>query len=60
MANKTTINGDTPRFCVINPDGSYAGIFCISYEEALEMQSARDGRIIYELKEIGVDKTPKL
>jgi hypothetical protein len=53
MANKTTINGDTPRFCVINPDGSYAGIFCISYEEALEMQSARDGRIIYELREIG-------
>ena len=42
MANKTTINGDTPRFCVINPDGSYAGIFCISYEEALMIQRWND------------------
>lgn len=52
MANTTTFNGELPRYCVINPDGTYAGIFCLSLEEAREM-AYMPGRVIYELTEIG-------
>ena len=48
----TTFSGETPRYCVINPDGTYAGVFCITYEEALDMASCREGRVIYKLTEV--------
>lgn len=55
MENNTTTfrNGEIPRYAVLNADGSYAGIFCISYEEALDM-AANGGqeRFIYELVEV--------
>lgn len=48
----TTFNGETPRYCVINPDGTYAGVFCVSYEEALELVNCQEGRVIYKLTEV--------
>lgn len=50
--NKTTFNGETPRYAVIKADGHYAGIFCLSYEEALDLASGHEGAVIYELKEV--------
>lgn len=32
---------------VINPDGTYAGAPCVTWEEALELSSQREGRRIY-------------
>ena len=40
-------------YCVINPDGTYAGVPCLSYEEARELMYAREGRKMYLLMEIG-------
>ena len=45
-------NGDIPCYAVINPNGSFAGSFCISYEEARELANQKDGRIIYKLTEL--------
>lgn len=54
MENTTTFfDNELPRFCVINPDGTYAGIFCISQEEAREMAIQVPGRVVYSLTEIG-------
>jgi hypothetical protein len=53
MDNKTTFNGELPRYCVINPDGTYAGVFCLSPEEASEMAIQIPGRVVYRLTEIG-------
>lgn len=39
-------------YCVINPDGTYAGIPCLTYEEARELMNAREGRRIFELLEV--------
>lgn len=49
-------NGDTPYYAVINPDGSFAGSFCASYEEARELANQKDGRIIYKLTELNKQK----
>lgn len=50
--NTTKFDNELPRYCIINPDGTYAGVFCITYEEALMMAAEREGRVIYELKEV--------
>ena len=47
----TEIRGETPRYCVINPDGTYAGVFCVSLDEARELASGREGRVIFSLSE---------
>lgn len=47
----TKFNGETPRYCVINPDGTYAGVFCVTLEEARELASMREGRVIFALSE---------
>lgn len=53
LLNETyKFNQDVPRYAVINPDGSFAGVFCTSYEEARELAIQRDGRIIYKLVEL--------
>ncbi len=36
-------------YCVINTDGTYAGIPCLTWEEARELASAAAGRRIYQL-----------
>lgn len=46
----------TPRYAVINPDGSFAGVFCSSYEEARELAIQKEGRIIYKLTELNKQK----
>lgn len=46
----------TPRYAVINPDGSFAGSFCSSYEEARELAIQKEGRIIYKLTELNKQK----
>lgn len=37
-------------FCVVNPDGTYAGEPCVAYEEALELSYQRTGRMIFKLE----------
>ncbi len=37
------------RFVVLNPDGSYAGRLCYSYDEAVELASQKSGRVIGEV-----------
>lgn len=37
------------RFCVINANGTYAGIPCVTYEEARELAAQREGRRIFEI-----------
>lgn len=50
--NETVFFGiDIPRYCVIKADGTYAGMFCISLEEAIDLASVYEGSVIYELKE---------
>ena len=34
---------------VINPDGTYAGIPCLTWEEARELASQKEGRRIFNL-----------
>ncbi len=34
---------------VLNPDGTYAGVPCESFEECRELVAAREGRIAYEV-----------
>jgi hypothetical protein len=46
-----TINNETLRYAVINPDGTYAGVPCTSYEEARELVAGKDGRVMVELGE---------
>lgn len=47
------INNEMPRYAVINEDGTYAGIFCTSLEEARELASnGSQPRYIFELKEV--------
>lgn len=36
-------------YVVLNPDGTYAGVPCESYEEARELAAQVEGRGIYEL-----------
>lgn len=48
-----TIIGDEPRYAVINEDGTYAGVFCTSLEEARELAAnGSQKRYIFELKEV--------
>ena len=39
-------------FAVVNPDGTYAGVPCETYEEARELKNAKEGRMIFELKPV--------
>lgn len=34
------------KYVVINPDGTYAGVLCDSYEEARELATQKKGRVI--------------
>lgn len=51
MLNNIEFNGEVARYAVLNPDGTYAGGFCTSWEEARELAGAKDGRVIFELIE---------
>ena len=37
------------KFVVINPDGTYAGVLCDSFDEARELASQKKGRVIGEV-----------
>lgn len=37
------------RFCVINANGTYAGMPCVTYEEARELAAQCEGRRIFEI-----------
>ena len=37
------------RFCVINANGTYAGVPCVTYEEARELAAQQEGRRIFEI-----------
>lgn len=45
---------ETLRYAVVNPDGTYAGVPCITFEEALQMAAQREGRRIFALEEVAV------
>ncbi len=47
--HETAINGETPKYAVINPDGTYAGVFCTSEDEARELAAQKEGRVIFKL-----------
>ena len=36
---------------VLNPDGTYAGVPCESFEEARELYLAKEGRTIYKAEQ---------
>lgn len=36
-------------YAVVNPDGTFAGVPCESWEEARELANAREGRKIFEM-----------
>jgi hypothetical protein len=38
------------QYAVINPDGTFAGVPCESYEEARELAAAKEGRVIFHLR----------
>lgn len=40
---------ETYRFCVINANGTYAGMPCVTYEEARELAAQQEGRKIFEI-----------
>ena len=40
---------ETYHFCVINVNGTYAGIPCVTYEEARELAAQQEGRKIFEI-----------
>lgn len=40
---------DGELWAVINPDGTFAGVPCHSWEEARELANAREGRVIWGL-----------
>lgn len=46
------VNNEVLRYAVINPDGTYAGVPCITEEEARDLAAQREGRIIVKLAEI--------
>lgn len=37
------------KYVVINPDGTYAGVLCDSYEEARDLAAQKKGRVIGEV-----------
>ena len=40
------------KYVVINPDGTYAGVLCQSWEEARELAGQKEGRVIGEVQPI--------
>lgn len=36
-------------YCVIKDDGTFAGVPCLSYEEARELSNQHEGSMIYEM-----------
>ena len=46
------VNGENLKYVVLNPDGTYAGAACTSYEEARELAAQKEGRVIVELGEL--------
>ena len=36
-------------YCVIKDDGAFAGVPCLSYEEARELSNQHEGSMIYEM-----------
>lgn len=47
---------EEPAYAVIKPDGTYAGVFCTSYEEARELAAQEEGRRIFKLTPEGVEE----
>ena len=37
-------------WCVVKDDGRYAGVPCLSYEEARELANQHEGSVIMEMK----------
>ena len=37
------------KYVVINPDGTYAGVLCDTYDEAIDLASQKKGRVIGEV-----------
>lgn len=46
---------ETLRYAVVNPDGTYAGVPCITFEEALQLAIQKEGRRIFALEEVAQD-----
>ena len=55
VKESVNINNETLRFAVINPDGTFAGVPCVSEEEARELAAQKEGRIIVELGAVRED-----
>lgn len=47
---------ETLRYAVINPDGTYAGVPCIAFEEALQLALQREGRRIFAMSEVATNE----
>ena len=43
------INNELLSYAVLNPDGTYAGVPCVTEDEARELAAQKDGRVIVEL-----------
>lgn len=46
------VNNEILVYAVINPDGTFAGVPCVSEEEARELAAQKEGRIIVKLDEV--------
>ena len=42
---------------VINPDGTYAGVSCLTWEEAKELVAQKEGRRVFNIDPIMEDVT---
>ena len=49
MEESVRVGYENFSFAVINPDGTFAGVPCKSYEEARELASQEEGRVIVDL-----------
>jgi hypothetical protein len=52
LAESVTINNENLKYAVINPDGTYAGVPCVTEEEARELAAQKEGRVIVKLQAI--------
>ena len=45
-------NDNNEIYCVVNPDGTYTGRPCITYDEARELLVQKEGRRAYTMKRL--------
>ena len=50
LDESVNVNNENLKYAVINPDGTYAGVPCTSYEEAKELAAQKEGRVVVELR----------